>query len=159
MKYLSVLVLTAEDGGFNWLPIVLGVVGAMVAVVGLFKGWQFLRDKIGQGFDYLAMKTKLGFLANLDEVLVGFAMDLYHSEIKLLKEQGKWTSDTGALMLQKLKEKAKQHFGMNALAAIAGSGSTDDVDSFLASRGEAAVVEAKARGKASKGKPVDPSKA
>lgn len=150
--------------GFNWLPLVLGGLGAAVMLVSALGGWKWLRQKIDQGFDYLAMKTKLGFLANVDEILVGFALDLYHSEIKLLKAEGRWGPETGAKVLAKLKEKAKQHFGLEMLSGLAGGGSEAEVDSFLSSRAESAVVEAKNRGRAAKAKkaeakPVDPSKA
>lgn len=144
---------------FNWVPLVLGLVSAAVALVGVFSGWKWLRAKINTLFDYLAVKTKLGFLANVDEVLVGFATDLYQSEIKLLKAEGKWGPETGAKMLAKLKQKAKDHFGFGMLEGLSGSGSTADVDSFLSSRAEVAVKEAKVRGAMAKAKPVDPSKA
>lgn len=142
----------------NWLPLVLGILGAMVTVAVSLGAFKWLREKIDQLFDYLAAKTKLNFLANVDEVLVGFAVDLYNSEIKLLKDQGEWNAETKKMMFNKLKEKAKQHFGLGALGAIAGSGTSADVDSFVAGRASVAITEAKARGKAMKVL-EDPSKA
>jgi hypothetical protein len=129
----------------NWFEVAMWGVPAIVALVGALKGWSWVRGKLNELFDFLAMKTKLGFLANVDEVLVGFATDLYHSEIKLLKAEGQWNKDTGAKMLEVLKAEAKEHFNLDTIGRVMG---TDNPAGLIDSRAEAAVIEAKRRGAA-----------
>ena len=140
----------------NYLPLVLAGVAGVVSLAAAFGAFKFLRAKLNALFDFLAVKTKLGFLASLDEILVGFATDLYRSEIKILKASGRWDSSTQAEMFDVLKNKAVQHFGFDALATMVGSGSSMEVAELVSSRAHTAITEAKSRGKAAK---VDPSKA
>ena len=130
------------------------VVGGLVTFLTAMGVFSKARKAFGDFFDHLAQKTKLGFLANVDEILIGFATDLYRSEIKVLKASGEWNQATKDAMFGKLKDKAKEHFGFASLAALAGGGSPAEVESFVSSRANLAIDEAKNRGKA-----VDPSEA
>ena len=162
MYYLNNLILAqyAGEESFNWLPLVVFGVTGVVALVGMFKGWKWLRSKLDELFDFFASKTKLQFLANVDEVLVGFAVDLYDSQIKHLKAEGRWNDTTGGEMLDILKGKAKDHFGFDSLARLAGGGSPEEVDAFVKSRAETAVKRSKLlTGDNPKVPKPDPSKA
>lgn len=122
-----------------------------VTILGGLGVWSLARGKLGALFDWLAHKTHLGFLSNVDEVLVGFAKDLYHSEIRVMKASGRWDKATQQHMLGILVKKAKQHFGLGALMKITAGEGDEGVDDYLRSRAHVAVSEAKARGRVAKG--------
>ncbi len=144
-----------------WLPIVVTVVSLVVVFGTTFGLWSWVRRKVNELGDYAAEKTGIQFLAHVDEVLVGFAVDLYETEIKAAKEaaeDGKLTPEEKARFKDILINKAKQHFGISRLASMVSTGAPADIDAALRARAEVAVLEAKARGAAAKAvKPLDPS--
>src|SRR5690606_38154194 len=67
----------APSGGelfLTWLP---AIVTTAVAIAGALGLWALVRGKLGELFDFLAVKTKMSFLAHVDEVLVGAAGQAY----------------------------------------------------------------------------------
>lgn len=146
--------------GVPWLTIAVAGVGALVMVGGFFGFWTWLRGKLGELGDLAAEKTGISLLAHVDEILVGYAVDLYNSEIKAAKEaaeDGKLTPEESARFLQILVNRTKAHFGLGRLAGLVSTGEPGDVELALRSRAEVAVLEAKARGAAAKAVKVDPS--
>lgn len=98
-------------------------------------------------FDYLAQKTRIAKLAEVDEAIMGFAADVYQGEVahaKAASADGKLSPDEIARFKVIPIEKAKEHFGVSWLGKLLG----DTVDSYLASRVERAVVQLKTSGKA-----------
>lgn len=122
--------------------IALGMVGAIAAAFGLGpKLARWLDAKAAELSDF----TGLRFIDHLDEVLVAYATDLYHSEIKALKTADRWDDGAKSLMMATLIRVTKEHFGLARLATtVANAG---DVDSMLRARGEVAILEAKRMGR------------
>lgn len=154
MKYLVFLttflvpaLALAQDGASEmpwWgqmLVATAGVVGT--ALLG------FLGRLLNQAFDYLAKKSKLTFLANVDEVVMGYVTKLYNEEIRHVKAaaaDGKLTKEEKKRFAKIAVEQAKEHFGYKTLGQVFGS----KVDDALGSRVEKAVTIAKNAGKAVK---------
>jgi hypothetical protein len=125
------------------------IIAGVVAIVAFFGGWALMRGKLGGLFDWLAQQTRIKKLSELDEMLVGFAMDLYQAEIKELKEasaDGKLSKEDADRMMRILVAKAKQHFGADFFKGFVASAGLDAMDAFIRSRGERAVVQAKGIG-------------
>ena len=132
--------LQEADGG--WQSVLIGLAGvAGTALLGL------LAKLFGKGMDYLSKKSKLAFLANVDEIIMGFVVKLYNEEVKHLKASyadGKLTKEERKRFLKIVVEQAKDHFGVKTLGQLFGK----NLDTAIESRVEKAVTVAKNAGKA-----------
>lgn len=147
-------VFAASDGGVPWFSLLSWAVPAIVAALGFFNAWKVLREGLNVAFDWLASKTHLRALAELDEVIIGFAIDLYQREIKVLKEEAGWNRKTKAAMLRVLIDRTKAHFGLETLAALFATGAAANLDGFIRSRAQAGITTAKARGRRPQANPT-----
>ncbi len=148
-----------ESGGFPWQSFYVWIVPALVALLGFIDAWKGLRKGLGVVFDWLAAKTHIRALAELDEVLVGFAIDLYQRQIKELKAAGGWNKDSKARFLEILVDQALAHFGVGSLRDLVfeDSKGAPHPRTFLRSRAQVAIATAKARGRGPRVNPTDPS--
>lgn len=122
-----------------WAQVLVAVSGtAVTALVSL------LGRALNQLFQLLAEKTKLAFLAQVDEHIMGYVSSVSQNEVAKLKAaaaDGKLTPAEIAEIKAIPMDAAKELFGKKLAALL---GSADAVDSFLASRVERAVVALKA---------------
>ena len=122
---------------------------ALVAVAGVAGSafFAFLGKVLGKAFDYLAQKSKLAFVANVDEIIMGFVIKLYNAEVEHVKAaaaDGKLTKEEKKRFASIVSEQAKEHFGLKTLGQVFGS----QVTEVLESRVEKAVTIAQNAGKA-----------
>src|SRR5690606_17757922 len=118
--------------------------------------------KLGELFDFLAVKTKMSFLAHVDEVLVGAAGQAYDEGAAWLQAalaDGKVQPDEWRDLLERTKRIGKSLIDIETLKGYVGA---DNVDSYLATRAGHAIASSKARGAGAKTMtpemaPVDPS--
>lgn len=107
-------------------------------------------------FDFLAEKTKVGLLAQVDDYLLGIVTHLYNSQIehwKTAKSDGKLTRAERDEAARLAIESAKQFFDLDQLSKLFGQ----NVDSGIAQRVELAVTRAKNAGAAAKGPAANPT--
>lgn len=150
--YFALLVFTlvpavafAADGGggsewVKWIPTIVGGVVAIVAFFGLFGK---LRGLIDQAFDWLAEKTKVDFLGQVDEILVGLFMEEWDAINKWLNEataDGVVTKQEWAELWRRVKGRALPFISLEKLRSYVG-----DPENFLESRAPKAAAEAKRR--------------
>ena len=118
----------------------------------------YLRKGLNALFDMLAEKTKLTFLANVDEVVMDVVTDLYAVEVEHAKKaaaDGKLTAEEREKFKTIAKDRLSSWLGPKGLAKLSEifSGQSDMV---LAAKIEKAVTVAKNAGKAARAS--DPSK-
>lgn len=98
-------------------------------------------------FAYFARRAKLAFLADVDEVIIGFVSETGNELVehaKVAAKDGKLTKAERNHFKRIPIRKAKEHFGLEALGELVGSVSEDVIDRFLGSRVEKAVTIDKA---------------
>lgn len=102
---------------------------------------------LGKLFDYLAQKTRIAKLAEVDEAIMGFCSEVYQdgvAQAKAASADGRLTKDEIDRFAAIPIEKAKKLFGTSWLGKLLG----DSVDAYLRSRVERSVVALKTSGKA-----------
>lgn len=145
---LSALAATGDTDVAWWGQALIALASAGGAVL-----LGFLGRLLNKGFDYLAQKTRISSLAEVDETIMGYVTEVYNSEVKYLKaaaKDGKLSPEEKVQLAKIPVEKAKEHFGVSMLTKLAGSA----FESFLASRTENAVTLAKNAGKAARANPT-----
>jgi hypothetical protein len=112
---------------------------------------------LNQAFKYLAEKTRLAFLGEVDEFIMGYVTLLYNTEVEAAKDaaaDGKLTEEEKQKFAAIPVELAKEHFGWNKLSKALGAGA----EGWMASRVERGVTVAKNSGKAARASaPVNPT--
>lgn len=104
---------------------------------------------LNKAFDYLAQKSKLAFLGEVDEFLMGYVTLLYNTEVEHAKKaaaDGKLTDEEKKRFSAIPVERAKEYFGWDRLSKVLGAGAED----LLASRVEKAKTVATNAGKAAR---------
>ena len=138
------------------LKILPTIILALVALAGALGLWALLRGKLGELFDYLAVKTKVDFLRHVDDILIGAAGQAYDDGIDWAKTalaDGKVTPAEW----RDLKERALS-LGMGLLDLEQLCGYVGDADAYLETRVGHALAVSKARGAgAKKPAPVGPA--
>lgn len=100
---------------------------------------------LGKLFDYLAAKTRIAKLAEVDEIIMGYVSQTYQAEVKQLKEaaeDGKLSPEEVERLQRIPVEKLKEQLGIGPLTKLLGDG----FESYLQSRVERAVVAHKVAG-------------
>jgi hypothetical protein len=113
---------------------------------------------LGKLTSYLAEKTKLGFIANVDEVLMGVVTDLYNTQVehwKAAAKDGKLTDQEKAQAKALALAWAKRLLDWEHVEAVFGKADAEDA---LKQRIELAVTKAQLAGSAAgkKGPRKDP---
>jgi hypothetical protein len=94
---------------------------------------------LGKLFDYLAAKTRIAKLAEVDELIMGYVSETYQAEVKQLKaaaEDGKLSPEEVERLQRIPIEKLKEQLGVGQLAKLLGDG----FEAYLKSRVERAVI-------------------
>lgn len=125
-----------------WAQAAIAIGGLLATALGAALG-RALHAALTQLFAFLAQKTKIAKLAELDGVVYGFVAEVAQAEVAAAKEaaaDGKITPEEAAKFKQIAIDKVKEHFGLAHLADLLG----DQLESYLGSRVEKAVVDQKA---------------
>ena len=133
------------------------VITGAVTLVAAFGGWTWIRKKLGELADQLAEKSGVPLVGQIDDYLEAMATNLYHSQVKALKESGEWNKELGSKMLSELANSALAAFGTGNIAGAAGISPTA-VKGYIEGKAEQAVGTAKAKGRAKKAVAADPTK-
>ena len=123
----------------TFLKLLPSLIAGAVALAGMLGLFALLRDKLGAWADWLATKTRIAKLANLDEMLWGFLHET-GSELQVaLKDvlaDGKITKEERQRLVGIVVLKAKSHFGLDWLKGFVADVGSDALDSFLRARTE-----------------------
>jgi len=120
-----------------WVQAIIAVAGVLGTVV-----LNLLRKYFGQLMDLAAQKTKLAFLAQVDDVVMNKVSELWQTEVKVLKaaaSDGKLTPLEKARMKKKAVDWANDLLDVKQLLGIFG----DHVNAALGNVVDANVVTAK----------------
>ncbi len=135
-----------------WAQLIVTALGAL----GTF-ALGMLAKYLGKLTDWAAEKTRLVFLKNVDEIVMGVVIDLYNTQVETWKaagEDGKLTPAEVARAKSLALNSAKAFIDWERWSSMFGVSS----DIALESRIERAVTVAKNTAKSSAGPRVDPSK-
>jgi hypothetical protein len=136
----------------GWVSVLIGLASVLgTALLALLK-WA-----LGKLFDFFAEKSKLVFLAQIDEVLMGIVTDLYNTQVEHWKnanEDGKLSDAEKARAKDLAVESLKAVFDPEKLEALFNAAG-GDLDKALGARVELAKTAAQNAGKAAR--KVDPT--
>lgn len=141
----------ATPGWASFLITLAGIVGA--ALLALMK-WA-----LSKLFDYLAAKSKLIWLAQVDEYLMAIVTDLYETQIthwKKANADGKLTKEEKEHAKLLAIESLKRAFDPDLLDKLFGDG--DEQLANIGKRVELIKTRAQNAGKAARGLPADPTR-
>ena len=136
-----------------WLQAIIAVSGvAMTFIMNL------ARKYFGKLMDLAAQKTKLTFLAQVDDVVMSKVAELWQVEIKAIKaaaKDGKLTAEEKDVFRDKAIAWSKSLLDVSLLADVFGG--ADNIDGALSAVVEKHVVLAKNAGKIAKAAAKNPS--